>query len=233
LNKDKALQIISCGPGLSAINSKHGRSSEWVRDIVKNRISDIDIVNIYEGHLPSCNAGDVCIITGSRYSVYDKIDWIKSFNEHIKKGVRNKVTMLGICFGHQILCNALGGEVANNEAGWEIGSSKVQLTKKGESSELFEGFSVDFSVYQSHHDAVISTPSNVEVLAQNQYGIQAFSCSDRIFGVQFHPEFSFNVMKAYHSIRIKKINNGREYFVYDENEGAKVINNFIDMTLRR
>ena len=71
MSKDKALQIISCGPGLSAINSKYGRSSEWVRDIVKNRISDIDIVNIYEGDLPSCNTGDVWVITGSRYSVYD------------------------------------------------------------------------------------------------------------------------------------------------------------------
>ena len=233
MKEDKTLQIISCGPGLSAINAKHGRSSEWVRDIARNKISNIKIVNIYEGDFPSYRSNDVWVITGSRYSVYDKIDWIKSFTKHIKTGVQNKVPMLGICFGHQILCNALGADVVNNQAGWEIGSSRVQLTEKGKNSRLFKGINSNFTVYQSHHDVVDNVPSNIEVLAINQYGIQSFSYSNYIFGVQFHPEFSFNVMKAYHSIRVEKINNGKEYVVDDENEGAEVIDNFIDMILRR
>ena len=73
---------------------------------------------------------------------------------------------------------------------------------------------------------------NIDILAQNEYGVQAFSYSDFIFGVQFHPEFNFDVMKAYYSIRIEKIENKEDYYVCNENEGIKVVDNFINMKFK-
>ena len=227
--KNKNLEIISCGPGLSEINAIHGRSCDWTYEIVKNKISQIKIVNIYENNLPTISKDSVWIILGSRYSVYDEIEWINLFEKHIQIGIENRVPMLGICFGHQILGSAIGGSVVNNNTGWEIGSSIVSLTENGRRSALFKGLQDSFSVYESHHDTVIDLPENVDILAQNEYGLQSFSYDDFIFGVQFHPEFSFEVMKAYYSARIEKIGNNKKYDVNNLNQGLKVIDNFIDI----
>ena len=231
--KDKHFEIISCGPGLPEINQVHGRSCDWIYEIIKNKISQIKIVNIYENSLPSLSENSVWIILGSRYSVYDQIEWIDLFKNHIQKGIDNKIPMLGICFGHQILSDVLGAEVGNNDKGWEIGSSTVSLTDAGQKSLLFKGFKDSFLVYESHHDTAINLPSNVDILAQNEYGLQSFSYSDFIFGVQFHPEFNFDVMKAYYLARIEKINNNKKYYVNKQNDGLRVIDNFIDINSRR
>ena len=233
MNKGKQVQIISCGPGLSQISSVYGHSFDWVTEMIKDKVPDIKIVKIYDNEVPSFELNSIWIITGSRYSVYDDIDWISSFKEYIVKGVSSKIPMLGICFGHQIICNAIGGTVVKNNLGWEIGSSKVLLTKKGLKSKIFKGLDTEFSVYQSHQDIVKDLPESATVLAYNKYGVQSFSLDDFIFGVQFHPEFKFDVMKAYYSIRTKKINTKKKYSIYNKNDGAIIVDNFIDMILRR
>jgi GMP synthase (glutamine-hydrolysing) len=196
--------------------------------MINDKVSSIELVKVYNDEMPKCEPGNIWIITGSRYSVYDDISWIKPFIEAIKKAIDLKVPMLGICFGHQIICNALGATVTKNSMGWELGSSDVRLTKKGSQSALFNGFDHRFSVYQSHQDIVTDVPDSVDILAENKYGVQSVSFNDIVFGVQFHPEFSFDVMKAYYSIRIKKINSKDRYFVSRKNNGIKVIDNFLN-----
>ena len=233
MSKNTHVQIISCGPGLSEINDRHGYSFDWVTSMIKDKVDSIEVVKIYNNELPSYRPGDIWIITGSRYSVYDNIDWITSFKKSIRQGLKLKIPMLGICFGHQIVCSVLGADVIKNDMGWEIGSSEASLTDGGKKSDLFRGFNHTFSVYQSHQDVVSHVPESVKVLAQNKYGVQSVSFDETVFGVQFHPEFSFEVMKAYHSIRTKKINNKEKYFVNNANDGIKVVENFINMILRR
>ena len=100
---------------------------------------------------------------------------------------------------------------------------------------LFNGlflYFVIFFVYESHQDSVIEPPSNIDILAYNNYGLQSFSFSDYIYGVQFHPEFNFNIMQAYHKIRTDKLEGKSMYSVKDKNEGIKVINNFIKLNLK-
>ena len=139
--------------------------------------------------------------------------------------------MLGICFGHQILCDALGGRVMNNDRGWEVGSSNVYLTSSGRKSELFKGLGDTLSVYESHHDTVVDLPDEIDILADNFYGLQSFSYRNFIFGVQFHPEFSYDVMKAYYSARKEVLSDSSKYRVDHINDGFKVIDNFIDVNI--
>ena len=233
MSNNKHVQIISCGPGLSQINDSYGQSFDWVSSMIEDKVGSIEVIKVYNGELPSFEPGTVWIVTGSRYSVYDDIGWILSFRDAIKKGLSLNIPMLGICFGHQIICNALGANVVKNSLGWELGSSNISLTEKGIESGLFSEFEPTFSVYQSHQDVVKDVPDNVDILAQNEYGIQSVSFSETVFGVQFHPEFSFDVMKAYYSIRIKKIDSKEKHFVYNQNDGVKVVYNFINMISRR
>ena len=170
MSNNKRVQIISCGPGLSDINSRYGRSFNWVSAMIDDKVSSIELVKVYDDEMPKCEPGNIWIITGSRYSVYDDADWIKSFTETIKRAIDLKVPMLGICFGHQIICNALGANVKKNSMGWELGSSDVLLTKKGTESALFNGFDSSFPVYQSHQDIVADVPDSIDILAQNIIG---------------------------------------------------------------
>ena len=92
-------------------------------------------------------------------------------------------------------------------------------------------FDKDFYVYQSHHDAVSDLPENVKLLCYNKFGVQSVCFSDYVFGVQFHPEFNYDVMNAYFDIRTKSLNES-DYKVIERNDGSKVIDNFINILLK-
>ena len=226
------IQIVACGPGLDSINAKHGRSCDWLESIIESDSLDISIIEAYKGEKPLLSDDAVWFIMGSRYSAYSDLDWIKSLEKQLQIGIQNKIPMLGICFGHQVLCQALGAKVVKNRNGWEIGSAKMGLTEKGLESSLFDGFEDSFCAYESHQDVVVDLPSNIDILAYNNYGIQSFSFSDHIYGVQFHPEFNFEVMKAYYDIRVNSLENKDDYYVEDKNDGIDVINNFIKFNLK-
>ncbi len=231
MSKLLKVQIIACGPGLDEITKVHGVSSEWIRNMISSKVCVSKIVRAYLGEPPTINENTAWIIMGSRYSAYEDLDWINSLKNSICQAVDKKIPILGICFGHQILCSALGAKVFDNSAGWEIGSSRVQLTDKGKLSPLFNGFDKQFSVYQSHHDVVSHLPDNIDLLCANEYGVQSISFSDFIYGVQFHPEFSYDVMNAYFRARTKDLKDG-DFKVVDRNDGIKVVDNFINLILK-
>tara|TARA_A100001011_G_scaffold400807_1_gene519165 strand:+ start:2470 stop:3162 length:693 start_codon:yes stop_codon:yes gene_type:complete len=226
LSKKAKVQIVSCGPGLSEIRKKYGHSSEWISSMISSNSIDIDIVEVYNGCFPTIEDNTSWIIMGSRYSAYDKIDWIQELEIVIKKGFDSGVRMLGICFGHQILCKALGGKVVDNPKGWEIGSSVVNLNLQGLNSPLFESVPSSFSVYESHHDIVVDLPKNFKILASNSYGIQSVSLSEQIYGVQFHPEFSLDVMRAYYNARVEDEEKSK-FYIDSSNQGSLIVDNFI------
>ena len=131
------VQIIACGPGLDSINIRYGRSCGWLKSIIKSDFLDIDIIEAYKGETPLLDNDVVWIVMGSRYSAYSNLKWIKSLEESLEEGIERKIPILGICFGHQILCKVLGSKVVKNDNGWEIGSSEISLTEKGLRSDLF------------------------------------------------------------------------------------------------
>ena len=75
-------------------------------------------------------------------------------------------------------------------------------------------------------------PENFSVLAKNKYGLQSFSYGNNIFGVQFHPEFNQNIMKAYMSVRSKTITNINEFKALKQNDGSGVVDNFLELNFQ-
>ena len=86
-------------------------------------------------------------------------------------------------------------------------------------------------MYQSHHDVVSGLPDNLDLLCSNKFGVQSISYKNRVFGVQFHPEFSYDVMKAYFDIRTQDLADS-DYSVLNKNDGNKVVDNFINIILK-
>jgi len=111
---------------------------------------------------------------------------------------RSGIPILGICFGHQLLCVLNGGSIGYNPSGIEIGSAKTNLSLAGQSDQLLGTFPSSFQVYKSHRQSIAKLPESAEILAVSDSGIiDAVKYDTNTWGVQFHPEFDAEITKLY------------------------------------
>jgi len=195
--------LFSAGPGLPDVVKEYGHSSEWIPDLIKNKNIEIVVRKAYEGDLGDINEADAWIISGSKYSVYDDCKWIENLIDYVSKLINANKSVLGICFGHQLVAKCLGAEVKKNPLGWELGSYQISLSDKGIDHPLFSGINEGDIVYESHQDVVCNMTQGMTSLAFTDKANQSFSFRENIFGVQFHPEFSWDVTKKLMDLRIK------------------------------
>ena len=223
------LLIISAGPGIPEIKEKHGHAIDWISSFIHFSDIKIHVNHIYENQDFNKSEYDAWIITGSASSVTDNYDWIQILKNKIIYAHDNSIPILGICFGHQIIASALGGIVTKNKKGWELGSYKIKINKNGRTSPIFKNIDTDDYFYFSHEDIVCQLPLEALELANNNMGLQSFSIQNKIFGVQFHPEFDINIMDEYVRVRYEKgiINNYNQ--VFESKTSYKIISNFIDI----
>ena len=131
------------------------------------------------------------VITGSACSTYQQLPWIAACEDFLRRMAVRGVPIFGVCFGHQLLAQTFGGKVEKCPHGWELGTTSVDLTPEGVADSVFAGFPGSFAVQQSHGDVVTALPPGAVVLARNaHWGVQAFRLGQRIWGTQFHPEFT-------------------------------------------
>ena len=135
------------------------------------------------------------IITGSAANVPDQEPWMVVAQEWLRVVVPTGLPVFGVCFGHQLLAQALGGEVQRNPRGREM--STVFVERSGE-SPIFEGVDARFQANACHVDTVVRLPDGAEALARSPLDDhQCIRFSDTCYSVQFHPEFDREVMRGY------------------------------------
>ena len=225
----KKVVILSAGPGLPEIVELYGHSSEWIPNILSSKNLDFVIKNVYNNDECTIDDGDVWIITGSKYSVYENVPWINNLVDFVKLLIKNKKPVLGICFGHQVIAKSIGADVIKNPLGWELGSYSINLTDSGLNHNLFSGINNHDIVYESHQDVVVNLPSDVNILANTKKSIQSFQYKNNIYGVQFHPEFSWEVTRMLMDLRISRGILVDNNLLKKSINGYKILNNFIDI----
>ena len=225
----KKVIILDCGPSLEEVSLEFGESPEWIISALEDQDCEIDWIKAYAGQTMENSSGDAWIITGSPQSVYDEEDWMLRLEVNIRDAAKCKRPILGICFGHQLIAKSFGGTVEKNPNGWELGSYSISLTEHGKYSPLFKDMEDELIVYESHQDSVTVLPDGAVELAYNQKCVQAFQLYDMLFSVQFHPEFSWDVIKKYVSIRGAAGVPVDDLAVPKSLQGYLVLNNFINL----
>lgn len=161
-----------------------------------------ETVSVVKGDdLPDPESLEAILITGSAYGVYDDTPWMRASKEWIGFAAEHQVPMLGICFGHQLIADALGGDVRKSDKGWGIGRHTYKLAMKPD--WMGEGAPDHFSVGVSHQDQVLIPPADARVVGGNEFAPHAALVYSRapILTFQGHPEFTDGFMSDLYEAR--------------------------------
>ncbi|WP_418282453.1 type 1 glutamine amidotransferase [Halorubrum sp. DTA98] len=153
------------------------------RNFRRELAADLAEFNVNDRQLPDHTDFDGIVVTGSRSSVYWDEAWIQPLVDYVAEAADDGVPILGVCYGHQVLAEALGGRV-DDMGEFEIGYNTVRHL----GDELFTDVGEEFTVFTTHGDAVVELPPGAELLAENEYGVHAFR-TGHCWGLQFHPEY--------------------------------------------
>ncbi|RJT04377.1 type 1 glutamine amidotransferase [Halococcus sp. IIIV-5B] len=132
---------------------------------------------------------DAAVVTGSRSSVYWDEPWIDALKGWVRTAVERGMAVLGVCFGHQVLADALGGRV-EDMGEYEIGYREVE----SRAENLLLG-DEPMTVFTTHSDTVTELPPGAVQTAENDYGVHGFRVNNA-FGVQFHPEYDMETARV-------------------------------------
>jgi len=147
-------------------------------------------VGLLDGEvLPEASACEAILITGSPFGVYDSPPWMDPLRGFIREAHAARIPMVGVCFGHQVIADALGGEVAKSEKGWGIGRHTYQITQP---REWMGEARQEISLSASHQDQVLTPPAGAITLARSAHTNHAMlEYRDApVITIQGHPEFS-------------------------------------------
>jgi GMP synthase (glutamine-hydrolysing) len=187
--------------------------------------------DVDEGEIPDGFDFDAVVVTGSAASVYWDEDWIDDTREYVREAIDRDRPVLGVCWGHQLLGDILGGTV-EDMGGFEIGYREV--SRAGD-SRLFDGLDDPFVAFTTHGDAVTDLPPGAEPIAETDVANYGFRAG-HAFGVQFHPEYDAETARA--------VTEGKEFLdddridavlveITDENvaaaaESKRLFDNFVE-----
>ena len=191
-----------------------------------------DVIN---GQFPaSLDDCDAYICTGSRHSVYEEIDWILQLKQFIREIYQSNKKYIGVCFGHQLLGEALGGKVWKSEKGWCVGVHQFEVHSQ---KNWMQPSLKNYQILMMCQDQVQVLPPNAEILASNEAcKIAMFQVGNNMLGIQGHPEFSKEYDQALMQLRVERI--GKEKVIQgidslklplDATIIAQWISNFVNM----
>lgn len=190
--------ILQTGQPVESMR-RHGGFAHWIRVAAGLRADEAVVANVEAGAaLPSREGFAGTIVTGSGAMVTDRADWSERSAAWLHDAAHAGMPLFGICYGHQLLAHALGGEVGDHPQGREMGTVELELHPPAKHDPLFAVLPNQFHAQATHLQTVLRAPEGATVLARSVHdACHAFRWGDRAWGVQFHPEFSATHMRGY------------------------------------
>lgn len=171
--------ILQTGHAPDALIGRSGDYGEMFERLLAGQGLSFRIYSVVEMEFPDgvhdCKGW---LITGSRHGAYEDHPFIRPLEKFIREAYAEGVPMVGICFGHQIIAQALGGKVEKFKGGWSVGPTRYRMT----------GGELTLNAW--HQDQVVEKPNEAEVVGASPFCENAaLVYGDRAFTVQAHPEF--------------------------------------------
>jgi len=193
----KQIALIKTGGTITQIKQHHGDFEDWFSEGMG--VADLLQIDVFKQQaLPVAESLAGIVITGSAAMVSAKEDWSERTAEWLAEAVKKDIPILGVCYGHQLLAHALGGRAGPNPAGRQIGTVITQLIDAYTEDPLLGNLPQTFPSQTSHSEVVLELPPGARRLASSPLDHNfAIRFAEKVWGVQFHPEFSRPVMSEY------------------------------------
>lgn len=171
--------ILQTGHAPDALMADSGDYDEMFAHLLSGHGFTFETFPVVDGIFPSGpNTCDGWLITGSRHGVYEAHDWIPPLEALIRDIKSAGLPLIGICFGHQIIAQALGGKVEKFDGGWSIGPQSYEIDGQ------------PMTMMAWHQDQVTTPPQGAQIIGSSAFCANAaMLVGDKILTIQPHPEF--------------------------------------------
>lgn len=223
MNSEKKLLILKVGNALPSLIPERGDYEMWILTGMELKRDDVVVVDVRNGFF-QLDLSKICgiVITGSDAMVTDGEEWSEKIANWLPAVVEKNIPLLGICYGHQLLAYAFGGEVEDNPNGREYGAIEIEMNGYAADDLLFCNLPRKIRSYASHTQSVLKLPGNATLLGSNGMDKnQAFAIGRYAWGVQFHPEFDAQIEKEY-------IRNSRNELIAEGQNPDKLIASYAE-----
>ncbi|MBL0967813.1 MAG: type 1 glutamine amidotransferase [Brevundimonas sp.] len=178
--------ILKTGAPPPALESHHGDYPAMFRAILGDGV-EATTFDFQSGEWPDPDAFDAAIITGSAAGVYEGDPWISDLLDWIR-AAKGRLKLVGICFGHQAMAQALGGLVEKSDKGWGVGLHAYEMQS---TESWMTPTARTISIPVSHQDQVVVPPPGSRILAGSAFAPNgALAWDDDAISFQCHPEFT-------------------------------------------
>lgn len=182
--------LLQCDDVAQDLQPAHGNYPQMFEDLLRAQLPDMRMVTYrcMDGEYPADPTEcDAYLTTGSKFGVNDGLAWVDILEGFVRQLWEQRIPLVGVCFGHQLMAKALGGEVGKSTKGWGVGVSFNQVVMR---RDWMEPWQEKLDLIVSHQDQVVRLPEQAEVLVSSifcpyyvvQYDLHFMS-------VQGHPEF--------------------------------------------
>jgi len=198
--RKRELIIVKTGQAVADARGDGRDFQHWFAAGLGPEAFDYRTVRVDRGEvLPpveSLDQAPAVLVTGSPAMVSERLDWSEATAQWLAEAHAAALPMLGVCYGHQLLAHALGGEVGPNPAGRCMGRAVVEFSDAKE--PLTGSFAPAAAFNVSHVEVVLAPPAGARVIGTAVHDpYHALYFGNRSWGVQFHPEFDRTIMRAY------------------------------------